>query len=83
MPDLRVGSRGQITIPSALRRELHLQEGSRVIALVRDGELILRPAGRSIFALRGSVPVNGAQDFDAIRAEVIGDRVQRATGEPD
>jgi AbrB family looped-hinge helix DNA binding protein len=79
MPDLRVGSRGQITIPSAVRRELHLQEGSRVIAHVRDGELILRPAGRSIFALRGSVPVSGAQDFDAIRAEVVSGRAQ-ATG---
>ena len=83
MPDLRIGRRGQITIPSAMRRELHLDEGSRVIIHVRDGELVLRPAGRSIFALRGSVPVEGPQDFDAIRAETIQDRAGRAAGEPD
>src|SRR5680860_217968 len=59
MPSLRVGRRGQITIPSALRRELQLEEGDHVIVQVRAGELILRPIGRSIFALRGSVPVDG------------------------
>ena len=83
MPSLRVGRRGQITIPSALRRELHLDEGDHVIVQVRAGELILRPAGRSIFALRGSVPVDGPQDFAAIRAEVIGDRARRSIGDSD
>ena len=77
MPSLRVGRRGQITIPSALRRELHLEEGDRVIVQVRAGELILRPAGRSIFALRGSVPVDGPQDFAAIRTVVIENRARR------
>lgn len=83
MPSLRVGRRGQITIPSALRRELHLEQGDHVIVQVRAGELIVRPAGRSIFALRGSVSVDGPQDFAAIRAEVIGDRARRSTGDSD
>jgi antitoxin PrlF len=81
MPSLRIGRRGQITIPSALRRELQLEEGGHLTVHVRDGELVLRPAGRSIFALRGSVPVEGPQDFDAVRAEAIGGRVRRVTGE--
>ncbi|MHB0981685.1 MAG: AbrB/MazE/SpoVT family DNA-binding domain-containing protein [Thermoleophilia bacterium] len=31
MPSLRIGRRGQITISSALRRELHLDEGDHVV----------------------------------------------------
>jgi AbrB family looped-hinge helix DNA binding protein len=77
MPSLRVGRRRQITLPSALRRELHLEEGDRVLVEMRPGELVLRPAGRSILALRGSVPVDGPQDFETIGAEVIGGRVKR------
>jgi AbrB family looped-hinge helix DNA binding protein len=83
MPGLRVGCRGQITIPSALRREPHLEQGDHVIVQLRARELILRPAGRSIFALRGSVPVDGPQDFAAIRVEVMGDRARRSTGDSD
>ena len=81
MPSLRIGRRGQITIPSALRRELQLEEGAHLIAQVRDGALVLRPAGRSIFALRGSVAVDGPQDFEAIRAQAIEERVRRVVDE--
>ncbi len=83
MPSLRIGRRGQITMPSALRRELHLAEGDHLTVQVRAGELILRPAGRSILALRGSVHVEGPQDFAAIRTEVIGNRVRRSMGDPE
>ncbi len=81
MPNLRVGRRGQITIPSELRRELSLEEGAHLMAQVRDGELVLRPAGRSIFELRGSVHVDGPQDFTAIRAEVEERRARRLGGD--
>lgn len=80
VPSLRIGRRGQITIPSSVRQELRLVEGDHVIAQVRDGQLVLRPVGRSIFALRGSVPVDGPQDFAAIRAEVIGSRALQLMG---
>lgn len=81
MPSLRIGRRGQITIPSSLRRALELEEGGHLIAQIRDGELVLRPAGRSIFALRGSVVVDGPQDFEAIRVQVIQDRAGKVAGE--
>ncbi len=83
MPNLRIGSRGQITIPSDLRRELHLEEGAQLMAQVRDGELVLRPASRSIVQLRGSVSVGGPQDFAAIRANAAERRVRRMAGESD
>ena len=83
MPSLRIGRRGQITIPSDLRRELRLEEGGHLMTVVRDGELVLRPAGRSILELRGSVPVDGPQDFEAIRSEVAERRATRADGDTD
>jgi AbrB family looped-hinge helix DNA binding protein len=79
MPGVRIGRRGQITIPSALRRELQLEEGQRLMVQVRDGQLVLRPAGRSLLALRGSVPVEAPQDFEAIRAEVQSERARRTS----
>ena len=83
MPTLRIGRRGQITIPSGVRRELHLEEGGRLIAHVRNGEFVLRPAGRSIFELRGSVPVDGPQDFEAIRAQAAEERAKRVADDSD
>ena len=77
MPGLRIGRRGQITIPSELRRQLQLEEGQQLMVQVRDGQLVLRPAGRSLPALRGSVPVEGPQDFGAIRAHVQSERARR------
>lgn len=82
MPSLRIGRRGQITIPSALRRELQLEEGGHLTVMIRDGEMILRPVGRSIFSLRGSVSVEGPQDLEAIRAEAAAARARRSTGDP-
>jgi len=81
MPSLRIGRRGQITIPSALRRELQLEEGGHLLAQVRNGELVLRPAGRRILALRGSVPVEGPQNLEAIRAQAVEERARMAAGE--
>lgn len=71
MPTVIVGRRGQITIPSRIREELKLREGARVAVLVRDGEIVLRPAPRSILELGGSIRVSGPQDFDAIRAKAL------------
>lgn len=80
MPSVRVGRRGQVTIPSEVRRDLDLHDGDRMLLLVREGEILLRPLGPSIFQLRGSVPVSGPQDFRAIRAEVVQRLADRAGG---
>lgn len=80
MPSVRVGRRGQVTIPSEVRRDLDLHDGDRMLLLVREGEILLRPLGPSIFQLRGSVPVSGPQDFRAIRAEALERLADRAGG---
>lgn len=42
--NLIVSSRGQVTLPAALRRRLGIKPGGVLIAEERDGELVLRPA---------------------------------------
>jgi AbrB family looped-hinge helix DNA binding protein len=75
----KVGRRGQITLPSAVRRLLGLAEGDRV-AFVRQGEVVvLQRMPRSLREERGTVPVTGALDFDAVRAVVRSERARHAT----
>jgi AbrB family looped-hinge helix DNA binding protein len=77
-----IGRRGQITLPSAIRRYLKLQEGDRIVFARRGEEIVLQPLQKTLTDLRGSVPVNGEQDFDAIRQQVIGAHARKvAAGE--
>ncbi len=66
----RVGRRGQITLPRAIRDWLHVEEGDRVAFVRRGDEIVMQPLTRTLLDLRGSVPVPGPQDFDAIRRQV-------------
>ena len=62
-----VGRRGQLTIPSPIRRQLGIQEGDRVSFISQGNQVVLVPLRQSLLDLRGSVPVQGEQDFDAVR----------------
>jgi AbrB family looped-hinge helix DNA binding protein len=67
---VKVGPRGQITIPRALRQSLGIKPGDSVAIIQVDGELKLRPITKTIFDLVGSIRVDKALDFDAIHEEV-------------
>lgn len=56
-----VTSKGQITIPAAVRDELGLHPGSRV-SFVRtdDGVYEFRPQSQSIASLKGVIPRRGS-----------------------
>lgn len=71
----RIGRRGQLTLPVDVRRALDLKEGDRVIVLAEGDVATIRPVRKTLRDLRGSIPVEGPQDFDEIREEV---RMQRA-----
>ena len=77
MITIKVGRRGQITLPSTIRRKIGLQEGDRIAVLTQGDQLILRPITRTLLDLRGSVPVTALQDFDAIRQQVIEAQVKK------
>jgi AbrB family looped-hinge helix DNA binding protein len=81
MPSTRVGRRGQLTIPKAVRQSLGLSEGDHVAFVEHGGDVVLRPVRQSLRDLRGSVPVDGPQDFDAIREDVRDARASRLTSD--
>jgi len=71
-----IGRRGQITLPRSIRHRLGLTEGDRVAFVRRGDEVVLQPLAQTLLDLRGSVPVSGPQDFDAIRQQVQAIRAQ-------
>ncbi len=74
---VRVGKRGQITLPSALRRRLRLQEGDRVAFVPFGDRFLLQPFEKTLLDLRGSVPVEGPQDLDTLRQQAIAAHARR------
>jgi len=57
MPTAKVTSKGQITIPAAVRKALGLKPGSEVLFFEGEkGEFVFRPRTGSIWDLRGSIP---------------------------
>ena len=79
MPSTRVGRRGQLTIPKVVRQSLGLSEGDHVAFVEHGGDVVLRPVRQSLRDLRGSVPVDGPQDFDAVRGATRRARSERLT----
>ena len=78
-----VGRRGQMTVPSEIRRALHLEQGDRIAFIRRGEEVILQPLTDTLLDLRGSVTVEEPQDFARIRETVIQDRARKvAQDEP-
>ncbi|MEM9275852.1 MAG: AbrB/MazE/SpoVT family DNA-binding domain-containing protein [Cyanobacteria bacterium P01_F01_bin.143] len=76
---IKVGRRGQISIPRNIRQTLNLQEGDRLAFIQRGDEVVLQPLHQTLADFRGSVPVNKPQDFNAIRQEVLNTRSYRKT----
>jgi AbrB family looped-hinge helix DNA binding protein len=66
----KVGRRGQLTLPRAIRRRLDVKEGQRVAFIIEGGQVTMYPLNQTVFDLRGSVEVEGPQDFDSIRKTV-------------
>ena len=73
----KVGRRGQITLPRFVRRWLSLNQGDRVAFIRRGDEIVLQPLTQTLLDLRGAVPVEQPQDFEAIRQEVRREQVNR------
>lgn len=51
---VKISSKRQIAVPSAIRKELHLEAGDHLLAQVRDGVIVLVPRrGDALDQLRG------------------------------
>ena len=71
MVKVRVGKRGQITIPSQIRRQTGIEEGDQLTLVVQGQHIIIRPITQTLLDLRGSIETPKRQDFAAIRRKVI------------
>ena len=67
----KITSKGQMTIPKQIRDYLQLEPGDRVVFVLREGEVLLRPVTQTLLDLRGSVkPRRQPEDFDKVRRQV-------------
>jgi AbrB family looped-hinge helix DNA binding protein len=63
--------KGQVTIPKEIRDRLGLRRGTKLLFLLRDEELSVRPVQGTILELKGSVKASHRpEDFVAIRETV-------------
>ena len=74
---IKIGRRGQITLPSLLRQQFGLQEGDNLAVIPQEDQVILKPLRRTLLDLRGSVPVSGPQDLHAVRQQAIQEHVRQ------
>jgi len=72
-----MGEQGRIVIPAEIRRELDLEPGDELVAIVADGELVVRSRERALRRLQeafADVPadVSLSDDVIARRREEFG-----------
>ena len=77
MLTVKIGRRGQITVPRTIRRQLGLKEGDSLAIIPSENQVILRHLTQTLLDLRGSIPVDAPQDFEEIRKRVIASRGRR------
>jgi AbrB family looped-hinge helix DNA binding protein len=53
MPSASLSSKGQVTIPKAIRDLLKVRTGDRVDFVVEDERVVVRPGTRDLRSLRG------------------------------
>lgn len=83
MITIKVGRRGQITLPSEIRRKIGLHEGDRIAVVSQADQVILRPITKTLLDLRGSVPVSESQNYSVIRKQVISDHAEKVARDGD
>jgi antitoxin PrlF len=79
MLTVKVGRRGQITVPRKVRQALDLKEGDGLAFITEENQVVMQPISQTLLDLRGSVPVKGPQDFAEIRQQVTAERGRRRT----
>jgi len=64
-----VSSKGQVTVPIGIRKRLGVKGGDRVRFVVKEGDVVLRPAGREdnpFDRFIGALSPNGQPDGTAV-----------------
>ena len=69
-----VTTKGQLVIPSKLRRRMGIKEGTRIAFEERDGEVVIRPLTRSYFEQCAGMLGSGAAAMKVLAEERAKDR---------
>ncbi len=73
----KLSTRGRVTIPKEIREKLQLEQGDRVAFVQIGDDVYMQPVKDTLLDKMGSVPVDGAQDFDEVREETKKSRGKR------
>jgi antitoxin PrlF len=72
MPSATITSKGQLTLPKAIRDLLHLDAGDRVDFVVKDdGTVVLKPATVDVRELRGMLHRKGLKPLTIAEMNAI------------
>lgn len=75
-----ITSKGQVTVPVEIRRALGLKPQDKLVFRVVKGKVEVEPFPMTLEEAYGSVgPLAKPEDFEAIRATVREERVDKAT----
>lgn len=68
---VKVGQRGQITIPKRIRQKLGIEPGDNVALVLREDYVVLQPVTATIFDFVGAVPTppEGPFTIEQLREE--------------
>ncbi len=78
MITVKIGKRGQFTLPGIIRKAIGLNEGDRVLLIQKGDQVIMHALPQTLFDLRGSIPVTTEQDFGLIRQKVTSNLGKKA-----
>ncbi|ADI00991.1 MAG TPA: AbrB/MazE/SpoVT family DNA-binding domain-containing protein [Syntrophothermus lipocalidus] len=81
MSVVKISKKGQVTIPAEIRKVLGAAPGTRLRFVVQGDSVQVVKADEGIAALRGSVKVSEAQDFLAVRQQVMEEVAREVAGE--
>ncbi len=77
---LTLAANGRVVIPAALRAALGLQDGSRLVARIEGGAIVLEPIEAAIARAQATIARYVPKDID-LAAELIAERRQIAERE--
>ncbi len=76
-----ISSKGQLVLPKAIREELGVKPGDKVVFVLRQGRIELQTYGGDILSWYGAVAVDTAQDWEAVQAETDRRRAEEVVRE--
>ncbi len=76
-----LSSKGQLVLPKAVRDKLGAAPGTKIVLADRQGRIELRAYSGDILQWYGALPVDGPQDWEAVKRETAHARAREVVHE--